>query len=125
MFNYFYSYEKPLAIILSTDGLYTSFSNRESFEEYNCLLASQMNDIQFLDITEKYNMTAVFVTHDIDEAIILSEKVYILSGRPGHITNVFEIKTPKPRHRDFALTQEFLEYKREIYSSLKFKSGNT
>lgn len=48
MFNYFYSYEKPLAIILSTDGLYTSFSSKESFEEYNCLLASQMSDLEVL-----------------------------------------------------------------------------
>ena len=90
----------------------------EPFSALDAITKSEMHD-WFLDITEKYNMTAVFVTHDIDEAIMLSEKVYILSGKPGHITNVFEIKTPKPRHRDFALTQEFLEYKREIYSSLK------
>ncbi|MCR5784847.1 MAG: ABC transporter ATP-binding protein [Eubacterium sp.] len=90
----------------------------EPFSALDAITKSEMHN-WFLDITEKYNMTAVFVTHDIDEAIMLSEKVYILSGKPGHITNVFEIKTPKPRHRDFALTQEFLEYKREIYSSLK------
>lgn len=48
MFNYFYSYDKPLTIIVSTDGLYTSFSSRESFEEYNCLLASQMSDVELL-----------------------------------------------------------------------------
>ncbi|MBE6853639.1 MAG: protein phosphatase 2C domain-containing protein [Ruminococcus sp.] len=79
MFNYFYSYERPLAIILSTDGLYTSFSSRESFEEYNCLLASQLTDIDVLK--ERMNKNFVRRTNsgsrdDISIAIIFEKEMF-------------------------------------------------
>lgn len=79
MFNYFYSYDKPLTIILSTDGLYTSFSSRESFEEYNCLLASQMDDIELLK--SRINKNFVRRTNsgsrdDISIAIIFEKEMF-------------------------------------------------
>ncbi len=79
MFNYFYSFEKPLAIILSTDGLYTSFSNRESFEEYNCLLASQMSDIDVLKTRINKNFvkrTNAGSRDDISVSIIFEKEMF-------------------------------------------------
>ncbi len=72
----------------------------------------------YLDVMEKIQMTTLFITHDIDEAILLSDRIYLLSGSPGKITAEIVIQEPKPRRDDFTLTPEFLAYKREILSLL-------
>ena len=64
-------------------------------------------------------MKALFVTHDIDEAILLSDRIYIMSKNPGVITDEIVIERQKPRSNDFMLTNEFIEYKKRIISSLK------
>ena len=45
---------------------------------------------------EQIHLSTLFITHDIDEAILLSDRIYILSGRPGHITDEIRIDVPKP-----------------------------
>ena len=72
----------------------------------------------YLDVMEKIQLTTLFITHDIDEAILLSDRIYLLSGSPGKIAAEIVIQEPKPRRDDFSLTPEFLEYKREILSLL-------
>lgn len=68
----------------------------------------------YLDVMGQIDLSTVFITHDIDEAIILSDRIYILSGTPGTIANEIVIDEKKPRRDDFNLTDEFLAYKREI-----------
>lgn len=72
----------------------------------------------YLDVMNEINLSTVFITHDIDEAILLSDRVYILTGAPGTITNEIKIDVPKPRDKDFNLTEEFLNYKRQIVNIL-------
>ena len=72
----------------------------------------------YLDVMQEINLSTVFITHDIDEAILLSDRIYILSGKPGSITNEIIIKEPKPRSKDFNLSDEFLQYKRQIVEIL-------
>ncbi len=79
MFNYFYDYEKPLSVLVSTDGLFTSFSSRESFEEYNCLVTSQLDDIDM--IKSRINKNFVRRTNsgsrdDISIAIIFEKEMF-------------------------------------------------
>ena len=59
-------------------------------------------------------MSTIFITHDIDEAILISDRIYIMSGSPASLTKEFGIDHPKPRNQAFTLTEEFLEYKKEI-----------
>lgn len=73
----------------------------------------------YLDVMEKIKLSTLFVTHDIDEAILLSDRIYLLTGKPGSITKEIVIKEPKPRRKDFNLTKEFLAYKREIIAHLE------
>ena len=73
----------------------------------------------YLDVMEKIKLSTLFVTHDIDEAILLSDRIYLLTEKPGTITKVIVIKEPKPRRRDFHLSEDFLEYKRGIISHLE------
>lgn len=72
----------------------------------------------YLDIMEKIQLATLFVTHDIDEAILLSDRIYILQGQPGKIGEEIVIKEKKPRAEDFSLSSEFLEYKKRIMSML-------
>ena len=72
----------------------------------------------YLDVMGQIDLSTVFITHDIDEAIILSDRIYILSGTPGTIPNEIVIDEKKPRRDDFNLTDEFLAYKRKIVQLL-------
>ncbi len=72
----------------------------------------------YLDVMENIRLSTLFITHDIDEAILLSDRIYLLSGTPGTITREIKIKEPKPRQNDFNTTPVFLEYKRQILSML-------
>ena len=72
----------------------------------------------FLDVMEQIRLSTLFITHDIDEAILLSDRIYLLCGSPGTITAEIVIHEPKPRPADFNLTPEFLSYKRQILDLL-------
>jgi len=72
----------------------------------------------YLDVMSRIDLATLFITHDIDEAVMLSDRIYILSGKPGRITNELVISEKKPRSPDFLLTPEFLEYKRKILGML-------
>ena len=72
----------------------------------------------YLDVMERIKLSTFFITHDIDEAILLSDRIYLLTGQPGRIADEIAIKEPKPRRGDFNLTTEFLEYKKEILERL-------
>ena len=72
----------------------------------------------YLDVMDRIKLSTFFITHDIDEAILLSDRIYLLTGQPGTITDEIVIKEPKPRRADFNLTVEFLEYKKRILEKL-------
>lgn len=72
----------------------------------------------YLDVMEKIHLSTLFITHDIDEAILLSDRIYILNGKPGRITEEIMIEEQKPRPADFNLTDTFFHYKKEIISKL-------
>ena len=73
----------------------------------------------YLDIMEKIKLSTLFITHDIDEAILLSDRIYLLTGVPGQITKEIKIKEKRPRSEEFLLTTEFLNYKKDILESLQ------
>lgn len=89
-------------------------------EPFSALDALTKSDIHrwYLDVMEKIKLSTLFITHDIDEAVLLSDRIYLLSGKPGRITNEIVIDEPKPRSSDFTLSEKFLEYKRRIIDEL-------
>ena len=68
----------------------------------------------YLKIMDEIKLSTLFITHDIDEAVLLSDRVYILSGKPGRITDEIIIDLPKPRSNSLAFTEEFIKYKKLI-----------
>ena len=75
----------------------------------------------YLDVMQQIDLATIFITHDIDEAILLSDRIYILGGKPGQITDEIVIEEKKPRSEDFNLTPKFLEYKRKIVEKFNNK----
>ncbi|MDO4169455.1 MAG: ABC transporter ATP-binding protein [Lachnospiraceae bacterium] len=73
----------------------------------------------YLEVMEEIKLSTLFITHDIDEAILLSDRIYLLTGSPGQVTDEIIIKEPKPRRKDFNLTKEFLAYKKMIIEKLE------
>lgn len=89
----------------------------EPFSALDTITKSQIHK-WYLDVMKQINLSTVFITHDIDEAILLSDRIYILSGKPATIDNEIVIDVKKPRGDDFNLTDEFLRYKRKIVEIL-------
>lgn len=90
----------------------------EPFGALDALTRSSMQD-WLLEIWKRHNHSILFITHDIEEAIYLSDRVYIMSTRPGRFLDELEINFPRPRKKEVILSQEFLEYKGRILEKLK------
>ena len=89
----------------------------EPFSALDTLTKSAMHR-WYLDIMEKIRLSTLFITHDIDEAILLSDRIYILTGNPGKVTEEIVVDAPRPRTAEFCLTEEFLQYKRKVLACL-------
>ena len=73
----------------------------------------------YLDVVKKLNISILFITHDIDEAILISDRIYIISGKPGKKVNEIEVKINKNiSNEEVSMTQDFLNYKKEIMKFL-------
>ena len=90
----------------------------EPFSALDMLTKASVHE-WYLEVMEKIKLSTLFITHDIDEAILLSDRIYLLTGKPGSITKEIVIKESKPRKKDFNLSENFLQYKREIISHLE------
>lgn len=89
----------------------------EPFSALDTLTKADMHR-WYLEVMDKIHLSTLFITHDIDEAILLSDRIYLLTGKPGRITEEIKITEAKPRRKDFNLTEEFLAYKKRILSKL-------
>lgn len=90
----------------------------EPFSALDSLTKSEIHS-WYLDVMERIKLSTLFITHDIDEAILLSDRIYLMSGKPGRITKEIVIEEKKPRSSEFTLTDKLLEYKRMIIHELK------
>lgn len=89
----------------------------EPFSALDMLTKQSMHE-WYLGVMEKIRLSTLFITHDIDEAILLSDRIYLMTGKPGKITKEIVIEEAKPRGNEFKLTEEFLAYKKEIMKHL-------
>ena len=70
------------------------------------------------DVWYKFKQTVLFITHDIDEAIFLSDRIFVLSARPARLVQAVGISLLRPRTREEALSDSFLEIKKCIMAML-------
>lgn len=90
-------------------------------EPFGALDAQTKEQMQqfLLELWERTHITVLMITHDVEEAIYLSERVYVLSSRPGRIELEIAIQLPKHRNLDIKLSSEFVEIKRQIIHTLR------
>jgi len=69
---------------------------------------------ELLRIWERDKKTAIFVTHAIDEAIFLGDRVVVMGKNPGHIREVIEIDLPRPRTNAMLDSETFIEYRKRL-----------
>ena len=90
----------------------------EPFSALDMITKGQMHK-WYLDVINKIHLSTLLITHDIEEAILLSDRIYIMTGAPGEIHNEIIIERARNERDDFNLSPEFLDYKKQILDILK------
>ncbi|PLW76057.1 ABC transporter ATP-binding protein [Cohaesibacter celericrescens] len=78
-----------------------------------------------LSVWKMEKRTVVFVTHDIDEAIFLADRVAVMSPRPGRIRDILPVNLPRPRGRNVYTAPEFLQLKDQIMTYIYDEKDNS
>ncbi|MEO5953463.1 MAG: ABC transporter ATP-binding protein [Chloroflexia bacterium] len=94
----------------------------EPFGALDALTRANMHE-WLLSASERMGSTFLLVTHDVDEAILLSDRVYVLSPRPGHVVLQLEIEIERPRTLLSAGDPRFAEYRRQLLDALRSSGG--
>lgn len=90
-------------------------------EPFGALDAQTRIDMQelLLSVWDELRRTVVFITHDVDEAILLADEVLVMSARPGRIRSRVPIELPRPRSIDLITDPAFVALKREIFNQIR------
>ena len=89
----------------------------EPFGALDAITRVRMHEF-LLTMWEQYRITIIFVTHDIEEAILIGDRVAVMGGRPPGIREIIDVPLGRPRHALDVDTEEFLAVKRRIRASL-------
>ena len=95
-------------------------------EPFGALDANTRSNMHYwlLKTLKNLDTSVLFITHDIDEAILLSDRVYILSDRPAVIKEEVEIPLPRPRNKEVTTTQIFNDIKKHILEIFTLPDDN-
>jgi ABC-type nitrate/sulfonate/bicarbonate transport system ATPase subunit len=75
-----------------------------------------------LSLWERHQQTVLFVTHDIEEAILLADRVCVMTSRPGRIKKSIDVRMPRPRSIESTTTPEFNALRREVLDLIREES---
>ena len=89
-------------------------------EPFGALDALTRNALQewLLQVWQRFHYTILFITHDVEEAMFLSDHVYVLTARPARVRAELAIPLPRPRTREMTLSPEFAASKQQLFSAL-------
>ena len=74
------------------------------------------------NIWQKFRLSVLFVTHDIDESIFLSDKIFVMTARPGRIKAEIQVNLPRPRKPEMTTTPEFVELTQRLRALIREES---
>ena len=96
-------------------------------EPFGALDAQTRSIMQEMRVTlwQQTPKTILFITHDIDEALFLSDRVYVMTARPGRIKVMLDVRLLRPRTLEMTTTPEFIEQKRVILEAIKEETLKT
>jgi NitT/TauT family transport system ATP-binding protein len=89
----------------------------EPFGALDAQTKTRMHEF-LLDVWRRTATTMLMITHDIEEAIFLAGRIYIMQGPPGRFIRELPIELPSERHNDIRFDPKFSDYRRQIYDSL-------
>ena len=90
----------------------------EPFSALDAITREKMN-LELLRIWSESQKTVLFITHEIPEAVFLSDRIVVLSARPSKMIGLLDIGLPRPRGLEIKATPEFNKYHLEVYSKLE------
>jgi NitT/TauT family transport system ATP-binding protein len=73
---------------------------------------------ELLRIWEEEKKTVVYITHSIEEAIILGDRVVLMTARPGRVKSIYPVSLPRPRQTELRMTAEFNQLAQVIWGDL-------
>lgn len=90
-------------------------------EPFGALDAQTKEQMQqfLLELWEQTHTTVLMITHDVEEAIFLSQRIYVMSSHPGRLQLEIPVNLPANRHLEIKLSSEFVEIKRQILHALR------
>lgn len=71
-----------------------------------------------LDLWQSFHSSVLFITHDVREALLLSDRIYVLSSRPGHVLRVVEVDLPRPRRQEHLALERAVQLEQELVALL-------
>jgi ABC-type nitrate/sulfonate/bicarbonate transport system ATPase subunit len=74
--------------------------------------------VWLLDLWQNLHSSVLFITHDVREAILLSDRIYVLSARPARVLRVVEVDLPRPRHQEQLALESSLKLEQELLALL-------
>ena len=89
----------------------------EPFGALDAMTRTQMQE-WLLEIWERLGKTIVLITHDVEEAILLSDRIYLLTPRPGRVKLVLDVTLPRPRNYRIVTEPSFIQIKGELLAAL-------
>ncbi|MEV4216725.1 ABC transporter ATP-binding protein [Nonomuraea sp. NPDC049725] len=89
----------------------------EPFGALDALTRVQLQD-QLLDTWSQERRTVMFITHDVDEAVYLANRVVVMAARPGRVYRVIDVDLPYPRTEEMRLSPEFARIRNEVWHSV-------
>ncbi|MBW4692781.1 MAG: ABC transporter ATP-binding protein [Lyngbya sp. HA4199-MV5] len=89
-------------------------------EPFGALDAQTKEQMQkfLLELWEQTHTTILMITHDLEEAVFLSQRIYVMSAHPGQIKQDFQVPLPEHRELDMKLDPDFIQIKRAIINAL-------
>ena len=75
-----------------------------------------------LEVWQKHQRTILFITHDVEEAIFLGDRVMVMTARPGRIKLVLDVPLARPRPAEMLTSPEFIALKRQVLAAIEEES---
>jgi NitT/TauT family transport system ATP-binding protein len=94
-------------------------------EPFGALDAQTRANMQayLLEIWRNIDITILFITHDLDEAVYLADRILVLEARPGRVKEIIEVPVPRPRDPAQMMSPEFLATRHRIYQLIHPETG--
>jgi NitT/TauT family transport system ATP-binding protein len=96
----------------------------EPFGALDALTRVNMQD-QLLDTWSRERRTVVFITHDVDEAVYLANRVVVMAARPGRLHKIIAVDLPYPRTEDIRLSPEFAQIRNQVWHAVYHQEPQT